>query len=58
MKLETTHLIIRPITLTDKNEIFNCRSDIETNKYLGWIPKTIDDVENFIGKISKQRLCN
>lgn len=24
------------------------------NKYQGWIPKTIDDVESFIGKISQQ----
>ena len=54
MKLDTKRLIIRPITLDDKNEIFEYRSDTETNKYQGWIPKTIDDVETFIGKISKQ----
>jgi len=54
MKLETKRLIIKPITLDDKNEIFEYRSDTETNKYQGWIPKTIDDVEIFIGKISKQ----
>ena len=54
MKLDTKRLIIRPITLDDKNEIFEYRSDAETNKYQGWIPKTIDDVEIFIGKISKQ----
>ena len=54
MKLDTKRLIIRPITLDDKNEIFEYRSDTETNKYQGWIPKTIDDVEIFIGKISKQ----
>lgn len=54
MKLETERVIIRPITLADKNEIFEYRSDAETNKYQGWVPKTIDDVEIFIGKISKQ----
>ena len=54
MKLETKRLIIRPITLDDKNEIFEYRSDTESNKYQGWIPKTIDDVETFIGKISEQ----
>lgn len=54
MKLETKRLIIRPITLGDKNEIFEYRSDAETNKYQGWIPKTIGDVETFIGKIAKQ----
>jgi len=54
MKLETKRLRLRPITLDDKNEIFDYRSDIETNKYQGWIPKTIGDVETFIGKISKK----
>ena len=52
MELETKRVIIRPITLADKNEIFVYRSDTEINKYQGWIPKTIDDVETFIGKIS------
>ncbi len=54
MKLETDRIIIRPITLADKSEVFEYRSDAETNKYQGWIPKTIDDVEIFIGKVSKQ----
>ena len=51
MEFETERLIIRPIKLEDKNQIFNYRSDTETNKYQGWIPKTIDDVETFIGKL-------
>ena len=54
MKLETNRLIHRSITLDDRSEIFEYRSDIETNKYQGWIPKIIDDVETFIDKISKQ----
>jgi RimJ/RimL family protein N-acetyltransferase len=54
MNLETTRLILRPINCNDKNEIFEYRSDAETNKYQGWIPKTVDDVETFIGKIAKQ----
>lgn len=54
MNLETKRLIIRPITHDDKNEVFEYRSDTEANKYQGWIPKTIDDVETFIGKISEQ----
>ena len=53
MKLETERLIIRPINLNDKNEIFEYRSDAETNKYQGWIPENINNVETFIGKISK-----
>jgi RimJ/RimL family protein N-acetyltransferase len=54
MKFETKRLILRPITLDDKNEIFEYRCDKDTNKYQGWIPETIDDVETFIGKIAKQ----
>ena len=54
MILETERLIIRPLRLDDKYEIFEYRSDSETNKYQGWIPEKIEDVETFIGKISKQ----
>ncbi len=54
MILETKRLILRPITIDDKYEVFEYRSDIETNKYQGWIPTTISDVETFIGKVSKQ----
>jgi len=54
MKLETERLWLRPITLNDKEEIFQYRSDAETNKYQGWIPKTSEDVVLFIDKISKQ----
>lgn len=54
MKLETKRLIIRSITLDDKNEIFEYRCDKETNKFQGWIPESIDDVEIFIGKIAKK----
>ena len=54
MILETERLLIRPITIEDKNEIFAYRRDKETNKYQGWIPETIEEVEVFIDKISKQ----
>jgi RimJ/RimL family protein N-acetyltransferase len=54
MNLEAERIIIRPITLADKSDVFEYRSDTETNKYQGWIPKTKDEVEIFIGKISKQ----
>lgn len=52
MKLKTKRLIIRPISLIDKSEILDYRSDKEINKYQGWIPETIDDVVTFIGKIA------
>jgi RimJ/RimL family protein N-acetyltransferase len=47
-------LTIRPIHIDDKNDIFNYRADSETNKYQGWIPKTIYEVETFIDKVSTQ----
>jgi len=54
MQLESERLIIRPIQLDDKNEVFEYRSDRDTNRYQGWIPENIEDVEVFIGKLSKQ----
>ena len=54
MILETERLLIRPITIEDKIEIFTYRRNKETNIYQGWIPETIEDVEVFINKISKQ----
>lgn len=52
--LETERLLIRQITLEDKYELFDYRSDSEANKYQGWIPKTIEEVEVFIGNTAKQ----
>ena len=54
MKIKTKRLIIRPITLADKNEIFEYRHDKETNRFQGWIPGTVKDVEVFIAKTAKQ----
>lgn len=54
MMLETKRLRLRRIAAEDKNEIFEYRSDAEVNKYQGWIPKTKDDVEDFIAKVSKK----
>ena len=53
MRLESERLILRTTESNDKIEIFAYRSDKETNKYQGWIPETIEDVETFIGKIAK-----
>lgn len=54
MILRTERLILRPLTLDDKYELFKYHADAEVNKYQGWIPKSIEDVELFINKISKQ----
>lgn len=54
MKLESERLILRPINIKDKTEVFAYRSDKETNKYQGWIPNTIGDVESFIANVAIQ----
>jgi len=54
MVLKTDRLYIRPVSKDDKESIFEYRSDSETNKYQGWIPDTIEDVEVFIGKLSNE----
>mgnify|MGYP001377402313 CR=1 FL=1 len=50
MILESNRLLLRPISLDDKIDVFQYRSDKEVNKYQGWIPETIEDVEKFISK--------
>lgn len=54
MKLETERLIIRPMSYEDRNEIYEYRSDSIANKYQGWIPKTLSDVDLFIDKLAKK----
>lgn len=54
MELETKRLIIRPISENDREELFYYRSDKEANKYQGWIPESIKDVDVFIDKASQQ----
>ncbi|OFX44087.1 MAG: GNAT family N-acetyltransferase, partial [Bacteroidetes bacterium GWA2_30_7] len=44
----TERLLLRPIQKNDSESVFNYRSDSITNKYQGWIPKTVDDVSVFI----------
>ncbi len=48
--LETERLIIRPITTTDNKQIFNYRSDSETNKYQGFVPLVLSEVDKWIKK--------
>jgi len=47
-QLISKRLVIRPIQKTDAESVYSYRSDSVTNKYQGWIPKTIDDVADFI----------
>ena len=54
MKLHTNRLIIRPVKPQDKNGIFAYRSDKAANRYQGWIPDSIGEVEAFIDQVAKQ----
>lgn len=54
VELTTKRLFLRPVETEDAKAIFNYRSDAETNKYQAWIPKTIDDVDSFLNKISPE----
>jgi len=54
MILETKRLQLRPININDTYAIFNYRSDAEANRFQGWIPKSIADVEVFIGKLAQK----
>lgn len=48
-------LTIRQLKPEDAEDIFEYRSDSNTNKYQGWIPVTISDVHHFIAnKISPE----
>lgn len=54
MNLETERLLIRDLTLDDKQAVFNYRSDAEANKFQSWIPETLKDVEQFIERNNKE----
>lgn len=48
--IETERIRIRPIKYEDAETIFNYRSDAETNRFQGWIPKSLAEVNEFIRK--------
>ena len=48
--IDTKRTILRPIEVKDNEQIFSYRSDSETNKYQGWIPKNLKEVNEFISK--------
>ena len=50
--LETTRLVLRPLSVTDEREIFLLRSDPSVNKYLDRpLAKSTEDARSFIEKI-------
>jgi RimJ/RimL family protein N-acetyltransferase len=48
LEILTERLVLRPIVMDDAEAIFQYRSDSGTNQYQHWIPKTINDVHDFI----------
>lgn len=52
--ITTKRLTLRPIELKDSKAVFSYRSDAETNKYQGWIPKSIHEIEQFISNNPKE----
>jgi len=46
--INTDRLLLRSIRPDDAAALFKYHSDAVINKYQGWIPKTIDDVYDFI----------
>ncbi len=53
--ITSVRLILRPITLQDAESIFRYRSNVVANRYQGWIPQSISNVDEFIRqKISDQ----
>lgn len=47
-QITSDRLLLRPIRIEDSNSIFRYRSNSLVNQYQGWIPKTLDDVHDFI----------
>ena len=48
--IETNRIKLRPVDSKDKEQIFSYRSDSETNKYQGFVPKELNEVDEFIAK--------
>ncbi|MCG8578489.1 MAG: GNAT family N-acetyltransferase [Bacteroidales bacterium] len=54
IELRTERLTLRPVSAKDAKAVFNYRSDADTNKYQRWIPQTINDVDEFLNKVSSK----
>jgi len=52
--IETKSLLLRPIESKDRHSIFVYRSDKSANKYQGWIPETLHEVDDFIASNPKR----
>ncbi len=52
--IDTPRLLLRPLEIADAPMLFQYKSDKETNKYQGFIPKSEKDMNEFIQKVSKE----
>jgi len=48
IKIISDRLLVRPIHMNDAPAVFLYRSDSTVNKYQGWIPESVSDVNDFI----------
>ena len=48
--IETERTLLRPIELRDSEQVFAYRSDAVTNRFQGWIPKSLAEVEEFVSR--------
>ncbi|UTW65490.1 GNAT family N-acetyltransferase [bacterium SCSIO 12643] len=49
--ITTKRTVLRKMIPNDAESVFRYRSDKTTNKYQGFIPETVEEVQNFISKI-------
>ena len=54
MILESERLLLKPIQIENAIDVFEYRSDTDINRFLNFVPQTIQDVESFIGKNPKE----
>jgi len=55
IQINSDRLFLRPIQMEDAESVFQYRSNAQVNQYQGWMPKTIDDIHEFItNKVSNE----
>lgn len=54
MNFYTKRLHIKPVNIEDNKSMFKYRSDPETNKFLTFAPKSVDDISDLIHKTAKE----
>ncbi len=50
--IDSQRLILRPLAISDAEQLFSYRSDVHTNKYQSWIPGSIREVQDWINEIA------